>query len=109
MHFNPMLCGEPAPVARELSGGVSAHQERFGRESVSGRIGPLLILPRGAAELAAKHGVQVLRRFEAAILGNVGNRRVGVFQSVGGGGQFEAQDFVVDAATPLLAKVRFQR
>ncbi len=53
--------------------------------------------------------MQVLRRFEAAVAGNLCNGRIGFFQTVGGGGQFEAQDFVVHAAAALFAKVRLQR
>lgn len=37
----------------------------------------LLILARRAAELSAEHGVQVLRGFEAAMLRNVGDGRIG--------------------------------
>jgi hypothetical protein len=68
----------------------------------------LLILARRAAEFSAKHGMQVLRGFEAAMLRNVGDGGIGFFQSRSRRSQFEAKDFVMHAATARFAKVRFQ-
>src|SRR5471032_2167558 len=76
--------------------------------SMNRRVGALLILPWRTAELTAEHCVQVLRRFEAAILRDIGNRRIRVFQSVGRRRQFEAQDLVVHAAAAHRTEVRLQ-
>jgi porin len=102
---------EPAPDVQYIiePGRFRAGHRQCAGAGVAGQGGvldhALLVFARRTTKFAAEHRMQVLRRREAALLRHLGNRQGMVFQALGGGGEFEAQDLVIRTRAPCESEI----